>query len=79
MEALPSFPEPGYFFKRLEIANTGYGNSDHFRNPNLQYFEILLDKNIIFANCYVIFKNQHRSHMSLMDRCLTRLIEGTVR
>ena len=57
METLPSFPEPRYFFKRLEIANTGYGNSDYFRNPNLQYFEILLDNNIIFANCYVIFKN----------------------
>ena len=57
MGTLPSPPEPRYFFKGLELANTGYDTSIYFKNINIQYFETLLDNNIIFANHQVMFKN----------------------
>ena len=58
MGTLTSSPEPHYFFfEELELANTKYVTSIHFKNINLQYFAMLLDDNIIFANHYVIFKN----------------------
>ena len=59
MVTLPFSPKPRYFFffEGLEYANTEYGSTIYFKNINLQYFAILLDKNIIFANHYVTFKN----------------------
>ena len=54
MGTLPSSPEPRFFLEGLELAKTGYGTSIYFKNINLQYFAILLDDNIIFADHYVI-------------------------
>ena len=52
MRTLPSPPEPR-FFQGLELANTGYGTSIHFKNIDLQYFAILFKGNIIVAKEYL--------------------------
>ena len=49
MEILLSSPAELCFFPELELANTGYGTSIHFKTKSLQYFALLLDNNIIVA------------------------------
>ena len=49
-----------FFFEGLELANIGCSTSIHFKNINLQYFAILLDKNIIFSNCNVVLNNYNK-------------------
>ena len=50
-----------HFSQGLELANTGYGTSFHFKTTNFQHFAILLDNNIIVATqllkTMLIFKN----------------------
>ena len=67
------------FFQGLEFANTGYGTSIYFNNRNLQYFALLLDNNIIFANRSVIFNNYDYTvkprFYGLMRKCNCPLLE----
>ena len=55
------------FFPRLELANTGYGSSIHFKSINLQYFAIFRD-NIIVVNRYIIFKNYDNIKNKLCEK-----------
>ena len=53
MRTLPLPPEPRFSKDLIELANTVYSTSMHFKNVNyLQYFAILLDKNILITMYY---------------------------